>query len=234
MSVVDKIFSLPPEVKLMIFYNLSHSEGRAFFAVCKVWHESLEHVDFWKHRLLVDFALYAGDQVPSADLLNHQTIEKINRFFQIYTESTPLTKESVVGLYRPLSEEDLEEGFYSAYKRTYLFKETVTCQMFWISFLITEGANQITNQWMRDVGVSQLPNDIEISRRFYRLTAIFVPDLKSGIKSARSKLDELKSSLEQEIARRKREKYLRIFLYAVGALIILFGLIKLKSRLKQL
>jgi hypothetical protein len=53
--------SLPAEIKLAILCYLSRSEGAVLFTVSKEW--SNYTPDFWKHRLMVDCALYVGPGV---------------------------------------------------------------------------------------------------------------------------------------------------------------------------
>ncbi len=231
MSAIDKLFYFPPEVKLMIWHYLSHSDGLALFAVNKALAGCPEQPDFWKHRLLVDFALYTGDKVPPVDFLNRNTIDSINSFFQLYANSSPLIGEFVSKLYQPLPEEDLAQGFYSAYKSTYKkissFGEYTFVQICWTSFLFTKGTDSKTNEALLELGADQatIIKIIEYSRNCYRFTTVL--NLASGTKSAELLLNKCDNAIKQESARRTRKKYLRIFLYAIGGMIFIFASLKL-------
>jgi hypothetical protein len=228
MSAIEKFSlpSLPAEIKLAILCYLSRSEG-AVFTVSKEW--SKYAPNFWEHRLMVDFALYAGANIPSVDLLDRTAINLINRFFQLHTKTSPLIGEKVLELYQLLSSEEAQQGFCSTYKRKYTTqKGTPACQLAWGSFLATEGSDPQQNQAVQQLGISIISSDsIKYARIFYQLLMMLNTDPRQRIDSARSLLDKLNKALGQDESRRKRSKYLRIFLYAIGGIISAFIIFKL-------
>jgi hypothetical protein len=222
MSAIEKFSlpSLPAEIKLAILCYLSHSEGAVLFTVSKEWSEYTPH--FWKHRLTVDFALYAGPKIPSVDLLDRTAINLINRFFQLHTKTSPLIEEKVLELYQPLSKKETQQGFCSTYKQIYTDqKRTPAFQLAWGSFLVTRGSDLEQNQAVQQLGISIIASDsIKYARNSYRLLMTLGRD-------PHQPLDIFHKAIEQEVSHQKRSKYLRIFLYAIGGIISVFIMFKL-------
>jgi hypothetical protein len=229
MSAIEKFSlpSLPAEIKLAILCYLSHSEGAVLFTVSKEW--SKYAPGFWQHRLMVDFALYAGATIPSVDLLDRIAINLINRFFQLHTKTSPLIGEKVLELYQPLSSEEAQQGFCNTYKKKYTTQETTPVfRLAWSSFLATKGSNPEQNQAVQRLGISIISSDsIKYARISYQLLMMLSTDLRRHIGYTQSLLDKLDKAIEQEESRRKRSKYLRIFLYALGGIISVFIMFKL-------
>jgi hypothetical protein len=105
-------FSLcPSEVKFIICRHLGPRNGLALFAVNTEWAQWDQIPEFWKHRLIVDYALYVGPEVPSVELLRKDVIDVINDLFQTCWGRSPLTQENIVELYEPLTKKRFNQGF---------------------------------------------------------------------------------------------------------------------------
>lgn len=178
MSAIER-FSLPGlsiEIKLAILRNLRPSQGVVLFAVSKEWSNYASA--FWEHHLVVDFALYTGNKIPSIDLLDRTAIDLINRFFQVYKNTTHLEGDKILKLYQPLTKEEVKQGFCSTYKKIYISEKSKTLfHLFWMGFLITQGSIFEYNQGTQALGINIISSDpIKCSRRSYRLLAILGTD----------------------------------------------------------
>jgi len=216
MSAIERFSlpSLPAEIKLTILCYLSRSEGTVLFTVSKEW--SKYTPDFWEHRLTVDFALYTGPKIPSVELLDRTAIDLINRFFQLHTKISPLIGEKVLELFQPLSSEEAPQGFCSTYKKIYTERNT-TSQLAWSRFLAAGGSDSVGNLAVQHLGISIICSDpIKFARTSYQL-----------LMTHGTYIDKVDKVKEQEESRRKKSKYLHIFLYAIGGIISVFIMFKL-------
>jgi len=219
--------SLLSEIKILICQNLNCSDLVALFTVDKEWAEWREKPDFWKHRLLIDFAIYTGDKVPSPDSLDQRRIESINNFFQKYCNRSPFTEEQGIELYQPLSEENVAQGFYNAYKNIYTFEHK---PLFVGSCAIVFHSKDPSQ---RDLSAqilgfnNQMPtkNDMDCSRRLYQFASVLENNPVKRIEAASKAIKDAEISL-------KRSRYLRIFLYTIVGFYAIAGIVLIFAALK--